>query len=148
SVGHAKTAKRNVLLRAAGAAETKEGAEAPGPAAGPRLSTVEAVRRALLQLGDGATPEDIVARVEAGLGPDISRQDAAQRKSHILLHERPAAGAGAEQGPAAGATVAPGPTALEAPPARTGTGNGTGIALADLQALKGLLGRVGAEQVR
>jgi hypothetical protein len=98
------------------------------------ITKVEAVRRALAELGADATPTQIQGWIRDQLGIDMNTDHISTTKSDL---RRKAAGKGK-------------PAVQQASKAAAdGAGNGKGgISLNDIAAVKDLVGRVGADQLR
>jgi len=125
------------------------------PAAqGSKITKIDAVRRALAELGKDATPTAIQGYLKDRLSIEITRDHASTAKGVVLRQGAKKMKAAKAKPPAAkpAATKAkPQPpvqlTAATASPAKGGSGN-AGIQLEDIAATKALLGRVGADELR
>jgi hypothetical protein len=155
---------------AAPAAAPAPSAAAPAKANG--VTKIEAVRRALDKLGVGAKPGAILEYVKKTFGVDMTRDHAKTCKGKILRERKgKAKPAPKPTAPAAAVTKAaapkpkpkakpkkktkakpapkkPAPKAAAPRPAAAVRSNGTTIHLPDIEAVKGLLGRVGAAQLK
>ena len=144
--GHVSTTKGQ-LLRDAG----KETAPIPAvPAAldpqPPRLTKNEAVRLAVVELGKEANRVQVQGFVKDRFGIDMGLDHVSTAKALALRTL-------AEKKPATKKPASVEPKAVSKPkeqpsPAKTATTNGKHIHLADIQALKGLVERVGSEALR
>jgi hypothetical protein len=137
-------------------AKTPEPAPAHRPAQGQPLpggtaksdgmTKMEGVRRALAELGKDAKPLRIRDHLKQRFNIDISPDVVSTYKKELARRAAKAKGTAKPKGkpaaPEAAAGAKPLPTA--APKAQAGKG----ISLGDIQAVKALVGRVGAEQLR
>jgi hypothetical protein len=106
------------------------------------LSKMEAVRRALAELGRDAKPAQLRAFVKERFGIEMTADHVSTYKGQILRKEK-------EGGPTT-------PPATKEPPARQAaptppvraTPKAAAVSLADIAAVKGLVGRVGAESLK
>jgi hypothetical protein len=117
----------------------------PAAAAGtpPALNKMEAVKRALAKLGDDAPPLDIQAYVKRYYKIDMTTDHVSNYKGKILREK-----AGGDKAKAKGKPAAKAPAAKPtASPAAASAGT-RGISLKDIEAVKGLVGRVGPDQLR
>lgn len=108
---------------------------AEGASAAPKkISKQEAVRRSLLKLGEDAMPLAVQAEVKKTFDLDVSRNYVSDIKAKALKAAAPAKKA------------APAP---EGPPARgEGADAGATVSLEDVLAVRGLVERVGADNLR
>jgi hypothetical protein len=149
STDHISTSKGDILRKKAAKKKlTARDSAAPTPASpigeGGRPATkLEAVQRALAALGQDAKPLALKSHVKKQFGIDISAEVA---RNYKKLLARRAAGKPAASTPAAQPT-ADQATARSAP-TLPAAGSGGGISLSDIQAVKDLVGRVGADQLR
>ena len=104
--------------------------ESPPPEPQPYLSKMEAMRRALDQLGDAASPQQIQDWVAHELKMHIPKNMVSSYKSAIL---RKNAGISAFMRPR--------------PAVTTGNSLGGGISIADVQIIKDLTSRIGAAKI-
>ena len=119
------------------------------------ITKKEAVRKALEALGRDAKPAQLQPYIKQTFGIDMTPGHITTAKGEILRGKGQGAQAkaGAAPKPQAPAT-APEPPARQparAPAGASGAGGGGGsgrISLEDLQTVKGLLGRVGADTLR
>ena len=126
-----------------------EKTNSPAPKKPPAgITKMDAVRKALTELGSDARPLQIVGFVKDRFGIDMTPDHVSNYKSSILTSEpgkyRPAA----TKAPAARPT--PQPAAAPAPPAQAPprADAKAGISLEDIAAVKDLVERVGAESLR
>jgi len=108
------------------------------------ITKMEGVRRALADLGGDAKPMQIQGFLREKLGIAMSTD-------HISTYKGVLAKKGKGKGKAARKKPGPKPAQAAAPAApvpREGARPAGGISLADLQAVKGLLGRLGPDQLR
>src|SRR5262245_58867457 len=150
SLAHAKTAKNSFLRRAAAKKKAAPPQEQPagnangrGHMAEPKISKLEAVRRAMAELGNKAKRGDIQAFIKEKFGSEMSPDHISTSKGEILRKARqarkPAAKAARKE-----ETARPQPQAAPAPPPAVWGGFG----LEDLAAVKALLEKAGAERMR
>ena len=105
------------------------------------LTKMEGVRRALAELGPDAKPLAIKGYLRSRFRLDISADVASNYKKLLAKRAR-----SAKQPPAA---VPPPATVVRLTPTATvAKPSGDAIRLEDLQALKGLMGRVGSDHLR
>jgi hypothetical protein len=122
-----------------------------------KISKMEAVRRAMAELGTDATPTPLQAHVKDKYGLDMTKEHVSVYKRDILRKlgvkpkkrvakkaapQKPAA---RKAGPKKAAVPKPQvqPAAASRSPAKS-SGKAGGIALEDILAVKGLVGRLGA----
>jgi hypothetical protein len=110
------------------------------------ITKQDAVRRALATLGKTASAKDIQKHVKETFSFDMTIDHIYNAKSNVLAKgkkkaSKPKGKLPAPPEPAAGAN----PPAKSAPVARQPAG---GISLADIEAVKDLLGRVGADNLK
>src|SRR5262249_37531317 len=105
------------------------------------ITKQEAVRRAVAALGKTASAKDIQKHVKEAFGFDMTITHIYNAKSKIRAKGKKKAQKPKEKQPAAAA----GPLVQAARVARQPAG---GISLEDLEAVKGLLGRVGADNLK
>ncbi len=111
----------------------------PDPQSG--MNKWEAVKQALAKLGNDARPLDIQRFVKTEFNIDMTTDLVSNYKGKILRQE-PGGGKARTQGkPAAKPTAKPAAPKAATPPAG-------GISLKDIETIKGLVGRVGPEQLR
>jgi hypothetical protein len=121
-----------------------------------KISKMEAVRRAMAELGNDATPTPLQAHVKDKYGLDMTKEHVSVYKRDILRKlgvkpKQPAAKKAARQksaarkaGPKKAAPKpAVQPAAVSTSPARS-SGKAGGIPLEDILAVKELVGRLGA----
>jgi hypothetical protein len=99
---------------------------------GAGMSKMDAVRRALAEMGDDAKPLQMQGYIKSKLGIDMSADHISTYKS-TLLRER--------------AKKKPGPKTQAAPTVAQTTAQG-GISVDDVRAVKELADRIGSEKVR
>jgi hypothetical protein len=99
------------------------------------ITKQEAVSRALAELGRDAKPMRIQGWVRDTFGIDMGTDHISTAKGQILREKKPAA---SRQSPAALA-----PAVRPAPASQR-----NGISLADIEAVKGLVGRVGTDSLK
>src|SRR5262249_29970381 len=112
-----------------------------GQAATGEISKQEAVRRALAALGKEATAADIQKHVKDNFNLDMTIDHIYTAKSSVLKKGKKKA----KKARSSKAAAAAQPAVQPAPVARTPAG---GISLEDIEAVKGLLGRVGADNLK
>jgi hypothetical protein len=112
----------------------------------PVSNKMEAMRRALRELGKNAKPADLQEHLKSRFGLDMKKDLISKYKSDILTkkHKKKKGAKTAAAEPAA--TSKPGPKPGQA--AAKKASNGKGILLADLMEIKGLVHRVGVDQLR
>jgi hypothetical protein len=117
--------------------------EAPAPLKGKRsgLTKMEAVRRALRKLGKGAKPVQLQSFVRDQFGIEMTAGHVSTYKGDILRKAAKAKAAALKHTPPNAAAKPPLPATPNAKP-------GGGIALEDIQAVKALVGRVGAADLK
>jgi len=123
-------------------------------AAKKNLTKIDAVRRALEELGKEATPTVIQGYLKDRLGIEITKEHASTAKG-VVFRQGAKKKKAAKAKPAAARSAAikaeprppVQPSAASAAPARAGSRKG-GIQLEDIQAVKALLARVGVDQLR
>src|SRR5262245_2500795 len=115
-------------------AKTKQGA----------ITKQEAVRRALEEKGKDARPVDLKPYIKETFGFDMTTKHITTSKSKILKAARKGK-RGAKKKQAPKAPLQPAPQQAAAPRASDGR---SGISLEDIQAVKGLIGRVGARPLQ
>jgi hypothetical protein len=137
---------------AGGKQTTGNGKQGGGKAA---ISKMEAVRRSMGSLGSDAAPRDIQAEVKKRFGIDMSADHVSTCKGEIIRKAKTQAGAGGTPRPANGAqkpAARPMPAVArqDRPPQAAGQqpAGGPSISLQDVLAVKGLVERVGAEQLQ
>jgi hypothetical protein len=116
----------------------------PGKAAPGGMSKREAVRQALAELGEGATPTQLRGHILGTFGIEMSTDHISTEKG-ILRRKKVAAAKPAVAQPSAARQAGPGkaapkPQCVAAPP-----GDGRAIGLEDIETAKGLVERVGAD---
>ena len=109
---------------------------------GQTVSKLEAVRWSLAELGNDAMPLTIQERLKKTFGMQMSPNHISNYKSQVLSKGRKGKRRGRKPKAAAGAVQE-----AAAPAAREATREG-GIGLEDIQAVKELSGRLGADKVR
>jgi hypothetical protein len=107
-----------------------------------KINKMEAVRRSLKKLGKTATPTAIQADVKARFGVEMSTDHISTCKGDIARKEREQKEAKKQAANKSQERPA------QAPPATAGTGRKASIALEDVLAVKSLVARVGAGQLR
>jgi hypothetical protein len=110
----------------------------PAPGKPNGLTKMDAVRTALAQLGKSAKPLKIQEFVKAQFGVEMSTEHISNCKGEILRRKSGAKKQARKPAPAAASTKA----------AAAGKGPRAAITMADIQALKGLVGRVGPSQLK
>jgi hypothetical protein len=108
-----------------------------------KITKMEAVRRAMAELGNDATPTPLQAHVKEKYGLDMTKEHVSVYKRNILrkLGVRPKK---AKPKKAAAKRAAPvQPAAASTSPAKS-SGKAGGIPLEDILAVKELVGRLGA----
>jgi hypothetical protein len=118
----------------------QQGAATPPKASGAPLTKMDAVRRALKDLGRDAKPTQLQGHIKKKYGIDMTTDHISTSKGEILRKE--AANAKAPARPAAAVTKAP------AAPAVAASKAGIGISLEDIETVKALVGRVGAADLK
>jgi hypothetical protein len=117
-----------------------------GQAATGGISKQEAVRKALTALGKTATASAIQKYVKDTFNLDMTIDHIYTAKSSALKKGKKKKGKGRGKQSAAPVAAAPSePQVKPAPAARKSAG---GVSLADIEAVKGLLGRVGADNLK
>jgi hypothetical protein len=155
-------------------AEKTNGATAPKKAQSGGITKTEAVRRALATLGNDAMPLAIQGFVKKQFAIDMPLPQIYNRKSEILTQARSKKPAAAKQAaqqagapkaaaqpavkpvapkaaapkPAAAKPAAQKPAAKAAPASQVNGRTGRGIDLGDIQTVKELVGRVGADSLK
>jgi hypothetical protein len=121
-----------------------------GAAGGSKLTKMEAVRRAVAQLGKDAKGAEVHAWVKDHLGVEMTIAHVHNCMSEIRKRARKKRAARQAARKAAAAAVASTPAAQPRPasPPRPAAGGSGGISLEDIEAAKGLLERVGADRLR
>jgi hypothetical protein len=119
----------------------------PGQAAPGGMSKREAVRQALAELGEGATPTQLRGHILGTFGIEMSTDHISTEKG-ILRRKQAAAAKPAVAQPSAARQAgprkgAPKPQFVAAPP-----GDGRAIGLEDIETAKGLVERVGADSLK
>jgi hypothetical protein len=110
------------------------------------ITKQEAVRRALAALGKNATGKDVQKYVKETFGFDMTIEHIYNAKSNVLgKGKKKAMKPAGKQPPAPEPTAAAKPLVQQAPVARQPAG---GISLEDIEAVKGLLGRIGADNLK
>jgi hypothetical protein len=112
------------------------------------MTKKEAVRRALARLGRDAKPAAIQPFVKKEFGIDMTAAHITTAKGEILRKAAKGKPGPKKAAPSAPKAAAPAATAPTRAPAASKAGNASGVALQDLQAVKDLVGRVGAESLR
>ena len=105
----------------------------------------EAVRRAMSALGKAATAKDIQKHVKDTFGHDMTIDHIYNAKSNVLAKGKKKAPKTTGKQPAPSEPTAAHPPVQPASVARRPSG---AISLEDLEAVKGLLGRVGADNLK
>jgi hypothetical protein len=121
-----------------------------------KISKMEAVRRAMAELGNDATPTPLQAHVKAKYGLDMTKEHVSVCKRDILrqlgVRPKPAVKKAAPQkaaarkpGPKKAVPKPPvQPAAASTSPAKASGGKAGGIPLEDILAVSELVGRLGA----
>jgi hypothetical protein len=151
STDHISTYKGDILRKAAAKGKS-DGARAAAPKpAGPQqgagrangLTKMEAVRRALQELGNDARPAQLQPLIKQRFGLDMTPEHITTRQGKLL------AGAGRKGKKKQAAPVPAAPAKATAGRQRAGNGNAAGgVSLKDLAVVKDLVGRVGADSLR
>ncbi|HYT88644.1 MAG TPA: hypothetical protein VEL76_08035 [Gemmataceae bacterium] len=133
-----------------------DGAAAPQKAQAQPMNKMQAVRRALNEMGPDATPSQMQPYIKQKFGIDMSTDHIStykgdiRRKAKEAKKAAPKAAAAAK--PAAAKPAAKGKAKAKAAPAAAAKAPpkaaGGSVSLHDIQTLKGLVGRVGAQQLR
>jgi hypothetical protein len=126
-------------------AEKANGAAAPQKGKRSGLTKMEAVRRALRKLGKGAKPVQLQSFVREQFGIEMTAGHVSTYKGDILRKAAQAKAAAPKGTPPNAAAKAPLPAA---PTATPNAKPGGGIALEDIQAVKVLVGRIGAADLK
>jgi hypothetical protein len=130
-----------------GPAESRQAQGSEAGQAPPKLKKMEGVRRALKALGKNATPGEIIDHLEKEFAIEMTREQVSKYKSEIL--RKAAAREKAAETPAAPKPAGRKPGGRKARPAASAkAGNRTGVSLEDVLAIRGLVGRVGADRLR
>ena len=129
---------------------TPEGSASPAKA--PVLTKIDAVRQAMAKLGKNAKPLELQSYIKKEFGIEMTADHVSTSKGDILRKKK-AKGKAKGASKAAAATGAQPAAAkpVAAKPATATTGNGktgSSIGLEDIAVVKGLVGRVGPEQLR
>ena len=109
------------------------------------ITKQEAVRRAVAVLGKTAPAKDIQKHVKDTFGLDMTIDHIYNAKSNVLAKGKKKASKTTGKQPAPSETAAAHPPVPPVPVARQPAG---AIRLEDLEAVKGLLGRVGADNLK
>src|SRR5262249_50872388 len=117
----------------------------PAQAATSGVTKQEAVRRSLSALGKAASAKDIQKHVKVTFGLDMTIDHIYTAKSSVLTKGKKKAPKTSGKPPAPSNPPAAKPPVQPAPVARQPAG---AIHLEDLEAVKGLLGRVGADNLK
>jgi hypothetical protein len=107
-----------------------------------KMTKVEAVRRALKALGNDATPSQLQPYIKQTFGIEMTPAHVTTCKGGILRKGKKKPGPKPKVQPPEPLVRQSAPT----PPPKPAAKNG--ITLEDLQSVKGLIGRVGSEQLR
>ena len=110
------------------------------------ISKMEAVRRALGDLGKDAKPAALQPYIKDKFGLDMTPEHITTCKGSILKASRKGKGKGKGKAAAAKPTPADAPVAKAATKAESA--KVAGISLPDIQKVKELVGRVGADSLR
>ncbi|MCE9532778.1 MAG: hypothetical protein K8T89_16905 [Planctomycetes bacterium] len=112
------------------------------------VSKMEAVRQAIATLGADAMPVDIQSFVKKNMGHDMSTAHVSNYKTEILRKQ------GAKKAPKVSATKsavkkpAAKPADAPAPVAAAPRVKAEAVSIQDIQAVKGLVGRVGEQNLK
>jgi hypothetical protein len=124
-------------------AQKTNGSAVPTKTQADGITKIESVRRALAELGREAKPMQIQRFVKERFGIEMNTDHISTSKADILRKMASKGKPAAKPAEARKAAVTP-----QAKPARQGNGQASKIRLQDLQAVKELVGRVGADQLR
>jgi hypothetical protein len=127
--------------------QTAAGGPQPGAGKGNSITKKEAVRQALKKLGKSAKPAQLGPYIKATFGLDMTPAHITTAKGELLRGKGKKGKASAKK-PEATPAAAPQPAAAPAKGSRGGNGSAAGIGLQDIAAVKELLGRVGADNLR
>jgi hypothetical protein len=108
------------------------------------ITKQEAVERALKEKGWDAKPVDLKPFIKERYGLDMTAEHITTCKSKARKGKPPAKKQPAPKAPSQPAPQQP----AKAVASRTGNGRSAGFSLEDIQAVKGLIGRVGAGPLR
>jgi hypothetical protein len=130
-----------------GSMKTASSASPGGEAGGAPLTKMDAVRQALATLGKDAKPIQLQGHIRKEFGIEMSTDHISTYKGNIL---RKKGGKGRRGGKKAAAKPSEAPAAAPAAlvPKVGGRGANVAVSMGDLQALKDLVQRVGANNLR
>jgi hypothetical protein len=123
-------------------AQKTNGTAVPTTTQADGITKIEGVRRALAELGREAKPLQIQRFVKERFGIEMNTDHISTSKADILRKMASKGKPAVKQPEASKAATPPGR------PTRQGNGQASKIRLQDIQAVKELVGRVGADQLR
>lgn len=112
------------------------------------ISKMEAVRKALKELGKDAMPVKIQEFVKSKFGLDMTPAHVSNYKTTILRAKNENKTAPAKAAPAKTESNAPKAAPVKATPAPAKATSGAAVSLQDIEAVKGLVGRVGQANLK
>jgi hypothetical protein len=115
----------------------------PAAAKDTGISKIDAVRKALKELGKDAMPVKIQGYLKEKFGLEMTTSYVSVYKSHLLRKKK-------RKKAVSKAAMPEGTPATSAPPlkAASASANGSSVSLDDIAAVKGLVGRVGEDKLK